>query len=82
MTQSVASDHVIHTGQICTLGELCSVDGNRTLLDFFQIALTPDGRGTIAWADDSAQAGIPQIFVTQQCSGLSATTGLPVANSC
>ncbi|MGZ4209831.1 MAG: hypothetical protein ACXVQX_04485 [Actinomycetota bacterium] len=82
VTQAVASDHIIHHGQICTTGEGCTVGGDRTLLDFFQVALTPDGRAAIAWADDSETAGVAQIYVTVQCAGISATTGKSLRNTC
>lgn len=76
----VASDHVIHNGDICTTGVTCQ-STSRNLLDFFQVALTPDGRAAIAWADDHATPG-SQIYVTVQCSGTSATTGQAVTNTC
>jgi hypothetical protein len=76
----VASDHVIHNGQICTTGVTCS-GTSRNLLDFFQVALTPDGRAAIAWADDHATPGA-QIYVTVQCSGTSASTGQPLTSTC
>jgi hypothetical protein len=81
MTQAVASDHVIHYGQICTTGVTCGVTSNRNLLDFFTVALTPDGRAAIAWADDSATTGA-MIYVTQQCSGVNQWTGKQLAATC
>ena len=81
---TVASDHVIHYGAICTTGVTCT--GNtRALLDFFQVDLTADGRAVIAWADDSQDtsgSGASQIYVTEQCSGISATTGTPLTSTC
>ena len=78
----LASDHVIHHGAICTTGVTCSpAQTGRNLLDFFQVALTPDGRAAIAWADDHATPGA-QIYVTVQCSGTSATTGLALTSRC
>lgn len=53
----------------------------RNLLDFFQVALTPDGRAAIAWADDHATPGA-QIYVTVQCLGTSATTGTALPSTC
>src|SRR5207245_3231909 len=62
--QAQASDHVIHHGLICTTGVECSTTGDRSLLDFFQVAVTPDGRAAIAWADDHVLHGVRQIYVT------------------
>jgi hypothetical protein len=78
----VASDHAIRYGDICSKGVLCSpLETGRNLLDFFQVALTPDGRAAIAWADDHATPGA-QIYVTVQCSGTSATTGKALVSTC
>ena len=38
-TQHVASDHIIHSGTICTNGTNCSSTDSRSLADFFQVAL-------------------------------------------
>ncbi|MDX6215872.1 MAG: hypothetical protein QOG99_1456 [Frankiales bacterium] len=73
MVQSTVSDHVIHTGEICTTGVTCP-GTSRTLLDFFQVAMSPDGRAAVAWADDSVSAGVAQVYVTEQCAGPSVFT--------
>ena len=49
-TQYVASDHVIHRGSISTGGLGGSPD--RNLADFFQVALDPQHRVNISFADD------------------------------
>jgi hypothetical protein len=49
-TQFTASDHIIHSGTVSTGGTLGSA--NRNLLDFFQVALDPQHRANIAFADD------------------------------
>jgi len=49
-TQSVVSDHIIHSGTVSTGGTLGNA--NRNLLDFFQVALDPQHRANIAFADD------------------------------
>jgi hypothetical protein len=54
-TQSLASDHVIHTGTISTGGLLGSAD--RSLLDFFQIAIDPNHRVNITFDDDHVSPG-------------------------
>ncbi len=49
-TASQASDHVIHSGSISIGGLTGSSD--RSLLDFFQVAVGPDGLGNIMCADN------------------------------
>jgi len=49
-TQFAASDHIIHAGTVSTGGTFGSA--NRNLLDFFQVALDPQHRANIAFADD------------------------------
>jgi hypothetical protein len=51
-TQYTASDHVIHSGTICTGGTGCSNGDSRALADFFQVALDTQHRANIAYADD------------------------------
>jgi hypothetical protein len=48
--QYSASDHVIHYGTVSTGGTFGSA--NRNLLDFFQVALDPQHRANITFADD------------------------------
>jgi hypothetical protein len=49
-TVSQASDHIIHTGSISNGGTFGSSD--RSLLDFFNVAIGPDGVGNIFDADN------------------------------
>ena len=49
-TQYTASDHVIHAGTVSTGG--LGGGANRSLADFFQVALDPQHRANIAFADD------------------------------
>ena len=49
-TQYTASDHVIHRGTVSTGGLGGGAD--RNLADFFQVALDPQHRANIAFADD------------------------------
>lgn len=51
-TQHAASDHIIHSGTICTSGTGCSGDDSRALADFFQVALDTQHRANIAYSDD------------------------------
>jgi hypothetical protein len=50
--QHVASDHIIHSGTICTNGTGCSGGDSRSLADFFQVALDTQHRINITFADD------------------------------
>jgi hypothetical protein len=79
-----ASDHDIHTGDICIHGLNCDLfGGDRTLLDFFQVSIDPtNGAADIAYADDHATPGTPTLYFTRQCTGTSATTGLALVNDC
>jgi hypothetical protein len=49
-TQFIASDHVIHSGTVSTGGLGGGAD--RNLADFFQVALDPQHRANISFADD------------------------------
>ena len=82
--RAVVSSHPNHLGAICTKGVTCDATSNaRGLLDFFQVALAPDGRAVVAWADDSdTSLGGAQVYVSVQCSGISATTGSTLTNTC
>jgi len=82
---SKASDHVIHSGSICISGLNCNLSGNgdRTLLDFFQVSIDPtNGAADIAYADDHASPGSAVVYFTRQCTGASATTGASLVNDC
>jgi len=81
-TQSSASD-VIHRGSLCDQGLNCSLfGGDRTLLDYFQIALDPAGAANIAYANDAAHPGSADIDYTRQCTGTSATSGNAISYPC
>jgi hypothetical protein len=76
-----ASDHVIHTGPLCIDGLNCNLFGNRdrTLLDFFQVAIDPtNGAADVAYADDHGSPGSAVMYYTRQCAGAPAVTGLSV----
>ena len=80
-----ASDHSIHKGPLCIDGLNCNLIGNRdrTLLDFFQVAIDPtNGAADIAYADDHAAPGSAVMYYTRQCTGTSATTGNALVNDC
>lgn len=65
-TIAQASDHANHYGVICNLGILCG-SGTRTLADFFQVAIGPDGLANIIYADDATAATHP--VYARQTSG-------------
>lgn len=82
-TISQVSDHVMHNGGICNLGLLCTVNnGDRSLADFFQVAIAPDGFAYIAFADNG---GIPRpathVSFARQLSGPLGLTN-PTLPSC
>lgn len=80
-TVNKASDHTIHTGELCIGGDSCS--GGRTLLDFFQVSIDPtNGAADIGYADDHTSPGSATVYFTRQCTGLSATTGQALVNDC
>lgn len=51
-TQHAASDHIMHSGTVCTGGTGCSNGDSRALADFFQVALDTQHRANIAYSDD------------------------------
>jgi hypothetical protein len=87
LTYSEAVTPVIHKGDICQNGTFCSLvpiggtpfsDGDRSLLDFFEVAIDADGRANIALADNVDSPGSLISAYTRQTSGYSLTTGLPL----
>ena len=67
------SDDAIHHADICLNGTLCALGGNRKLLDFFELAIGPDGLAQVAYADDyEAVSGKGEVVWAKQKSGPSA----------
>ena len=67
-TVTQASDHVIHRGQISIGGLTGSAD--RSLLDFFEVAIGPDGKANIFNADnDTTGGGTTHINFIRQSGG-------------
>jgi hypothetical protein len=60
--KATASDHVMHVGGICTLGIFCGVlpgsSSDRTLLDFFKVAVDPQGKVEVVWSDNNRSDGV------------------------
>ena len=78
---------MIHTGDICQNGTFCALvpvsgapysTGDRSLLDFFKVAIDREGRANIAIADNFDAPGQNVTAFTQQLSGYSLTTGRPL----
>jgi hypothetical protein len=80
-TQTIASDHIIHTGPVCQNGIGCTGSGNRDLADLFMVSADSQGNAYIAYADDhevdSSGNPLTQTYFTFQTGG--ATIGLPPA---
>jgi hypothetical protein len=66
-TQYTASDHVIHRGTVSTGGLGGGAD--RNLADFFQVALDPQHRATIAFADDHVVSPACSTQTPGHCTG-------------
>jgi hypothetical protein len=75
---------VVHRGDICQNGTFCSLvpvpgaplsTGDRSLLDFFEVAIDKEGRANIALAYNPDAPGALQSAYTRQTSGYSLTTG-------
>jgi hypothetical protein len=79
-TISQVSDHVMHNGSICNLGLLCLLNGgDRSLADFFQVAIGPDGLANISFADNGSSS--THVEFARQLSGPLALNN-PVAVTC
>jgi hypothetical protein len=74
----IASDHSVHHGPICTLGTFCGIlpgsSSDRSLLDFFKVAVAPDGMPEVVWSDNNRIDGGAKTGVgfARQVGGLSA----------
>src|ERR1051326_9090059 len=76
---SQASDHSTHNGGICVNGTLCLLGGDRSLADFFQVAIGPDGLANIAFADNGLSS--THVEYTRQRTGPLGLTN-PVSTTC
>jgi hypothetical protein len=72
----------IHHGDVCLVGILCLVGGDRSLLDFFQIQVGPDGNAHIAFANNASPDGLQRIWYAGQIGGRRAGNGLQDTNWC
>jgi hypothetical protein len=66
-----ATPQPLHVGSICTSGLFCSLTaGDRSLLDFFELRLLPDGSPILAFAgDDDAKMATVKVFTTRMTEG-------------
>jgi hypothetical protein len=72
----------IHHGDVCLRGILCVAGGDRSLLDFFQLQVGPDGNAHIAFANNASPDGVQRIWYAGQISGRRAGNGLQDTNWC
>ena len=72
----------IHHGDICLQGILCILGGDRSLLDFFQLQVGPDGRAHIAFANNASPDGQLRVWYAGQIGGKKAGNGLQDTNWC
>ena len=68
--------------RLCLQGILCVLGGDRSLLDFFQIQVGPDGRANIAFANNASPDGTQRIWYVGQTGGPSAGNGLQDTHWC
>jgi hypothetical protein len=80
--QSRPYPYSIHHGDICLEGILCELGGDRSLLDFFQVQVGPDGRANIAFANNGSPDGALRVWYVGQTGGRSAGNGLQDTNWC
>jgi hypothetical protein len=62
-----------HIGAFCTEGLFCSLSGgDRSMLDFFEVRILPDGSPVLAFAaDDDARMARVKVFATRMTEGTS-----------
>jgi hypothetical protein len=84
LSYSDAITPVIHYGDVCQNGTFCSLvpvsgaplsTGDRSLLDFFQVAIDADGRANLAIADNATAPGQNISAYMIQLTGYSLATG-------
>ena len=60
------TEDATHIGSICTSGTLCFLTGgDRSLLDFFEVAIQPNGQPVVAWSGDSRAASTPATAILE-----------------
>ena len=61
-----------HVGSICLNGTLCILGGDRSLADFFELTIGPDGMAQIAYADNFGYGRGGHVIFSKQTTGKSA----------
>lgn len=66
-----ANTEPVHVGSFCTEGGACFLTGgDRSMLDFFEVRLTPEGAPVLAWtADDTVKGQRTKVFATVMDAG-------------
>jgi hypothetical protein len=72
ITRGLIDTDPIHKGDICLNGLLCIAGGDRSLADFFELAIGPDGMAQIAYADNSGYGKSGRVVWAKQTGGRSA----------
>jgi hypothetical protein len=74
-SEALVTPNVVHTGAICMNGGGCGaivdpVYGDRTLLDFIECAIAPDGSVAVSWTETHEQtARNPELHFGHQTAG-------------
>jgi hypothetical protein len=82
VSQSRVFKQRMHHGDICLNGLLCELGGDRSLLDYFQIQVGPDGVANIAFANNGFPDTKRRVWYARQTSGLLAGNGLHDSDHC
>jgi hypothetical protein len=84
ITQSRIMPNRIHHGSICLEGILCvdALGGDRSLLDFFQVQVGPDGMANIAFANNGSPDDQLRVWYARQTGGRSAGSALHDSKYC
>lgn len=71
-----------HYGQICNSGTLClATGGDRTMADYFSVALDPQGAIRVVFNDTTSQHHGAHLFEARQIAGPNALTGATLAGT-
>ncbi|MHB8632602.1 MAG: sialidase family protein [Thermoplasmatota archaeon] len=77
---AVVTPNPIRIGPICTDGGGCTTDGgDRSLLDFFEVDLHPDGYPVLAWAQDGDRPHVRvDVAASRMTGGPDLLAGIPL----
>jgi hypothetical protein len=82
IAQSRVYPESIHHGDICLQGILCTAGGDRSLLDFFQVQIGPDGAAHIAFSNNATPDSELRVWYARQVAGPPAGNGLHDTDWC